>query len=267
MEKLNKIHLLVDRLQTLTAENASKEKLITTTQMLLAELQFSSESQQHLNNVCIVLPGQRFSSPSEPEIVSKVETPPIIEEKETVSLNIEEEKPEIFPLKEEKILSLKEEIVSPNSNDLELGEPTIEEPKAPHPFIRDDFNIWSTYTESTEVPTLVQNKPATVQVRRELNESLKQEEVELGQTLQSTPIENLSAAIGINDRYLYISELFRGDEAMYERSILTINKFNNYEQAHTWVERELRLKLGWDIENDVTIQFEQLIKRRFIRKD
>lgn len=259
MEKLNKIHLLVERLQTLTAENASKEKLITTAQMLLAELQFSTETHPCPNSVSVVLPGQGLSSFTESNIVSEVTTSSPEEKNFITEEATKGEKAEI-------LLSKEEEILFPNRNNLEINEPKIEQPKEPHPFIRDEFNIWSTYTESNEVPTLVQNKPATTQKERELNESLKQEAVELGQSLQSTPIENLSDAIGINDRYLYISELFRGDEAMYERSILTLNKFNNYDQAHSWTERELRLKLGWDLENDVTIQFEQLIKRRFMVK-
>ena len=42
---------------------------------------------------------------------------------------------------------------------------------------------------------------------------------ELGSILKESPVKDLRKAIGINDRFVFINELFRGDEDMYERSI------------------------------------------------
>jgi hypothetical protein len=56
---------------------------------------------------------------------------------------------------------------------------------------------------------------------KELNEKLKEQTREVAQKLQDVPIKDLRKAIGINDRYLYINELFNGDEAMFERSVKT----------------------------------------------
>jgi hypothetical protein len=153
-----------------------------------------------------------------------------------------------------------------------------EEDKRKHlSFIHDNFSAWADYG-AADAPTLVQNRPLTQgqdnsynnsyeqQPFKELNEQLGQPQEEWAHKMQSTPIDNLASAIGINDRYLFISELFRGDESMYERSIITLNKFNSFPEAHAWSERELRLKLGWDTQNPITQQFEQLIKRRFMNQ-
>ena len=70
-------------------------------------------------------------------------------------------------------------------------------------------------------------------------------------------------AIGINDRFKFLSELFRGDDAMYERSIKTINSYAIYPEAEYWIRRELKLKLGWDDKNETVQQFDQLVRRRF----
>lgn len=96
-----------------------------------------------------------------------------------------------------------------------------------------------------------------------LNEKLKQSKMELSETLQDVPIKDLKKAININDRFLYINELFRGDEVMYERSIKTINGFAIYPEAEYWIKRELKLKLGWDDRTPIVKQFDQLVKRRF----
>lgn len=96
-----------------------------------------------------------------------------------------------------------------------------------------------------------------------LNERLKQTRNELSETLQETPVKDLKKAIGINDRFKFLSELFRGDDAMYERSIKTINSYAIYPEAEYWIRRELKLKLGWDDKNESVKQFDQLVRRRF----
>ncbi|MGH2553425.1 MAG: hypothetical protein ACRDEB_06885 [Chitinophagaceae bacterium] len=96
-----------------------------------------------------------------------------------------------------------------------------------------------------------------------LNDKLKQGKTELMEVLKETPVKDLRKAVGINDRFLFINELFRGDENMYERSIKTINSFNIYAEAEYWISRELKTKLGWKNDNPSVLQFDQLVKRRF----
>jgi len=96
-----------------------------------------------------------------------------------------------------------------------------------------------------------------------LNDQLKESKIELSQSLTSTPIKDLKKGIGVNDRFLFINELFRGDEAMYERSIKTIQSFSIYAEAEFWIRRELKVKIGWRDNHPVVKQFDQLVKRRF----
>jgi hypothetical protein len=124
-----------------------------------------------------------------------------------------------------------------------------------------------------EIPTLP--KKQTPAASREINDSvaqqstsvneiLKEEKTELSEKLTTdTPVKDLKKAIGVNDRFLYINELFRGDEAMYERSIKTINSFSIWPEAEYWIRRELKTKLGWVDSDAAVMQFDQLVKRRF----
>ena len=122
-----------------------------------------------------------------------------------------------------------------------------------------------------DIPTLAQQQPS-----RELNDvignngstpslndKLKGNVVELSAALNDTPVRDLKKAIGVNDRFVFISQLFRGDEVMYERSIKTINGFRILPEAEYWMERELKVKLGWDENREATKHFYQLVKRRF----
>jgi hypothetical protein len=96
-----------------------------------------------------------------------------------------------------------------------------------------------------------------------LNDKLKSEVVDLKSTLNDAPVRDLKKAIGLNDRYVFINQLFRGDEVMYERSLKTINGFRILPEAEYWMERELKVKLGWDENREATRHFYQLVKRRF----
>lgn len=96
-----------------------------------------------------------------------------------------------------------------------------------------------------------------------LNDKLKTAASEVSHKLTDAPVKDLKKAIGVNDRFLYINELFRGDEAMYERSIKTINSFSIYPEAEYWIRRELKTKLGWKDSDETVKQFDQLVKRRF----
>lgn len=98
---------------------------------------------------------------------------------------------------------------------------------------------------------------------REVNEKLREPRREVAQKLQDVPIRELRKAIGINDRYLYINELFNGDEAMFERSVKTLNQFSILPEAEFWMQRELRIKLGWKDDHPLVQQFVQLVRRRF----
>ncbi|GAB2833839.1 hypothetical protein [Ferruginibacter profundus] len=129
--------------------------------------------------------------------------------------------------------------------------------------------------QEQDIPTLAHHLQETPAQKKEvhetigantasLNDKLKQSKSDLGDTLTETPIRDLKKAIGVNDRFLYINELFRGDENMYERSIKTINSFSILPEAEYWIQRELKTKIGWSEDNEIVKQFIQLVKRRFI---
>lgn len=122
---------------------------------------------------------------------------------------------------------------------------------------------------ASDIPTLA-HQPGAKEINdmiaagnKSLNDKLGSGSTELGETLKETPIKDLRKAIGINDRFVFVNELFRGDEAMYERSIKTINAFAIYPEAEYWINRELKVKIGWNENKEAVKHFYQLVKRRF----
>lgn len=144
----------------------------------------------------------------------------------------------------------------------------IKEPEPEPSFSRHKQHEWIA-DPLTDIPTL-SHQPLARELNdvighngSSINDRLKEDVLELAAALKESPVRELKKAIGVNDRYVFINELFRGDEAMYERSIKTINNFRILPEAEYWMERELKIKLGWDDSREITRQFYQLVKRRF----
>jgi len=96
-----------------------------------------------------------------------------------------------------------------------------------------------------------------------LNDRLKQSKTEVADRLGDMPVKDLRQAIGINDKFLFIQELFRGDVDMYERSIKTINECHTLQEAEYWIERELKIRQGWLDDTRPVQHFYSLVKKRF----
>ncbi|OSZ78556.1 hypothetical protein CAP35_09990 [Chitinophagaceae bacterium IBVUCB1] len=69
----------------------------------------------------------------------------------------------------------------------------------------------------------------------------------------------LEKQIGVNDKYLFISELFGNDTQLYENTIQTLNSFDNYTQAENW----LKSKFDWQEEDENAQAFSSLLLRHY----
>jgi hypothetical protein len=86
---------------------------------------------------------------------------------------------------------------------------------------------------------------------------------EVAEKIALQPIKDLRAAIGINDKFQFMEELFNKDEALFESSIKTINAYKNFAEAQFWIKQNLRNKFNWVEESATVMAFDQLVKRRF----
>lgn len=105
--------------------------------------------------------------------------------------------------------------------------------------------------------------PSKTDPAKEVNDVISNDRPELAQRFMETPIRDLKKAIGINDRYRFIQELFAGDEMQFEQAIKTINGFSIYPEAEFWIRKELKVKHNWKSSDPVVLDFDQLVKRRF----
>lgn len=83
----------------------------------------------------------------------------------------------------------------------------------------------------------------------------------LAARIQKNKITDIKSAIGINDRFLFINEIFKGDAKKYKQTIEALNNFSNYHEALELVEN---VKIENKVENqDAVVVFLEIIKRKF----
>jgi len=86
----------------------------------------------------------------------------------------------------------------------------------------------------------------------------------LAEKLHHHPIKDLKQAIGINEKFLFINQLFDGNLQQYSEAIDKVNSLNNLESAREFITTELAVRLNWDDSNEHVQNFMELVERRFI---
>jgi hypothetical protein len=267
---MERIYTLIDKLYQQKGQSASPAHLLFTVQLLqqeLTQLQKQNGS-SGLKKVCVTLP-VNFNFSEEALRTPFSETG---KEKEIFVLDVveEEEKPEADVDVTDRPAEAKEYVLQkPVLEGSLYSEPSPVVKEKPMPAYSSHQIYNSAFDTVTEAPTLTQYASrqevnhAVADIKESVNDRLKEDKTEVAHRLKETPIKDLRKAIGINDRFLFVKELFRGDEAGYERSIKTINGFNIYSEAEYWMARELRLKLAWADDNESVKHFYGLVRRRF----
>jgi hypothetical protein len=69
--------------------------------------------------------------------------------------------------------------------------------------------------------------------------------------------------IGINDKYQYISELFRNNKEAYEEVITEINSFDSLEEALSWLGQSVATQHNWNEEDESVQSFYRLLQLFF----
>ena len=89
------------------------------------------------------------------------------------------------------------------------------------------------------------------------------EDRSLAARLQRKPVTDLMNAIGINDKFLLLNELFGGSMEKYNKSIRALNSFSTLLGAKTYMS-ELQIEFQWDCESEAYKKLDGLVERRFM---
>lgn len=99
-------------------------------------------------------------------------------------------------------------------------------------------------------------------IKPSFNEELSQQtsKIDIGSHLKLKPISSLTAAIGINEKFELIQNLFGGDKVKYEQTINILNTFHSYSEASHYIADNF----NWDSDNAYAKRILELLQRKHL---
>lgn len=183
----------------------------------------------------------------EPQVIQEQLFAPVFDEVEEEVEDVEPELDVTAPEPEEPL------VFDEETNEEPEVEPETEDEKEPEAI------------EEQEEEPQEEEPPVPAEPITETKHALQQDQDDsLAQKLRKTPIDDLRKAIGLNQKFLLINELFGGDADTYNASVDQLNGSSNFSEASNWIDAELRGQFEWDNESTTVQEFLDLVERRFL---
>jgi hypothetical protein len=97
---------------------------------------------------------------------------------------------------------------------------------------------------------------------KSLSETISPSQTGMGPRVFFQPITDLSSAIGLNDKFRFISELFDNDVSQYDEAITRINRAVNHDEA-SWILQKYHSNI-WIQHSETLSRLKDFIRRRFV---
>lgn len=93
---------------------------------------------------------------------------------------------------------------------------------------------------------------------KSVNDLIAGDAQKLEHKISNMPVASIQAAIGINDRFQFIRELFDGSAEKYTETVTKLDSMKELKEAVTYLQQNFKWK-----KTEVSLKFVSLIKRRF----
>jgi hypothetical protein len=152
-----------------------------------------------------------------------------------------------------------EEILADDFPAIEEKEEAIEKPatyaqRAPErPVIQNSFIE----------PMLESSKEEPITINQRISALLNNSGSRMTEQLSTQPIADLKQAITLNDKLLYIKDLFNGYNLAYNEAIDILNRLSTFDQADAFLRVNYSIKHNWEAKQATAEKFYDLLKRRY----
>ncbi|MFA8300463.1 MAG: hypothetical protein ACEPOV_09900 [Hyphomicrobiales bacterium] len=90
----------------------------------------------------------------------------------------------------------------------------------------------------------------------------QQKDNSIAAKFQNESVKSLKTAIGLNEKFLFIRELFNGKPNEYEKFISELDEFMSYNGAMTYFS-EMKIRYQWHTESEAVVKLVELIENKF----
>ncbi|MBU1014434.1 MAG: hypothetical protein KKG99_15655 [Bacteroidetes bacterium] len=170
----------------------------------------------------------------------------------------------------EPIVEIKQSEPEPPKPDIVQNTDPIIKPKL-EPAIKDDHEMpvvsfslnRKTESQNEKEVFIHPNSDLFSEAKKNLADKLSEgQDPRLADRIQQNKISDIKAAIGINEKFLFINELFAGDLKIYNQSIDKLNLANNYHGAISTF-NQFKEQFGWDEKDEVVIKLKTIVNRKY----
>ncbi|OOQ58145.1 hypothetical protein [Mucilaginibacter pedocola] len=77
------------------------------------------------------------------------------------------------------------------------------------------------------------------------------------------PLSDIKTAITLNDKLLFVKDLFKGYNLAYTEAIEIVNRFSNFEEADRFLKNNYVTKNNWEGKKETSDKFYALLRRRY----
>uniref|UniRef100_UPI0032168120 hypothetical protein n=1 Tax=uncultured Draconibacterium sp. TaxID=1573823 RepID=UPI0032168120 len=150
-------------------------------------------------------------------------------------------------------------IENPQPDEIEIPQPIEVEPEKPLEVEQPKSELKVELDEEEQVDKANSRLGDSFSKEKSVNELLAADDSnKLEYKISNSPVSSIQSAIGINDRYQYIRELFDGNSDLFLKAVTELDKMNSIQEAVNYLQQNYKWK-----KNDTSLKFVTLVKRRF----
>jgi hypothetical protein len=153
--------------------------------------------------------------------------------------------PEFTPTEVESVANFDEP--EPEIPSYAASEPETPSYTAPEP---EPYRSWTPPVEAEKPPTVYEVITGNFTAPNRLADSLP-------------PIKDIKSAINLNDKMLYVRELFHGYSLSYSEAIEILNRCASFEEADQFLKTNYAQKNDWEDKPATVEKFYGVLRRRF----
>ncbi|MBC8052081.1 MAG: hypothetical protein H7Y13_03380 [Sphingobacteriaceae bacterium] len=178
----------------------------------------------------------------------ETEAVPFVPEFESTTQWVEETTPEIIePIKEASF----DRAFTPEANPLTISSSDQADP----PKVIEEVS-------EQIIPSVISEEPAKVLT---VNDLMSAQRAQASAFAKPQPVSDLKSIINLNDKLLFIKDLFNGYSLAYSEAIEIINRFDSFSAADNFLKANYSVKNNWASRQDTADKFYELLNRRFAK--
>jgi hypothetical protein len=100
-----------------------------------------------------------------------------------------------------------------------------------------------------------------------LNERLatqQESKKNLAEKLKLAPISDLKSAISLNQKVVFVNQLFNGEDKEFQRVVKFVNSCRNFSEAKFFLQSDVSKQFNWQEDNPTVEEFMELVYRKFL---